>query len=113
VLGAIEVGRGSRVGANAVVVKPVPPESVVVGIPGQIVVRKKPYPEYDLNHGQLPDAIGDTLLALMSKVDAMESVLQTLIFSEDDIDGYDHREYPQYHYVPVGDDGVWQEDYSI
>jgi serine O-acetyltransferase len=39
VLGAITIGDDSRIGANAVVVKPVPPNSVVVGVPGQIVVR--------------------------------------------------------------------------
>ncbi len=38
VLGAIDIGENSRIGANAVVVKPVPPETVVVGVPGQ------PYP---------------------------------------------------------------------
>jgi serine O-acetyltransferase len=39
VLGAIEIGVSSRVGANAVVVNPVPENSVVVGVPGQIVKR--------------------------------------------------------------------------
>ncbi len=42
VLGAITIGAGSRIGANAVVVKPVPPDSVVVGVPGEVVVRSKP-----------------------------------------------------------------------
>ncbi len=41
VLGAITIGAGSRIGANAVVVKPVPPDSVVVGVPGEVVVRSK------------------------------------------------------------------------
>ena len=41
VLGAITIGARSRIGANAVVVKPVPPDSVVVGVPGE-VVRGKP-----------------------------------------------------------------------
>lgn len=36
VLGPITVGAGSQIGANAVVVRDVPPESVVVGVPGQI-----------------------------------------------------------------------------
>src|SRR5512142_3325856 len=42
VLGAITIGADSRIGANAVVVKSVPPNSVVVGVPGQIVMRSKP-----------------------------------------------------------------------
>ena len=41
VLGAITIGRNSRIGANAVVVKDVEPDSVVVGIPGQPVKRKR------------------------------------------------------------------------
>jgi serine O-acetyltransferase len=36
VLGNITIGKHSRIGANAVVVKPVPPNSVVVGVPGQL-----------------------------------------------------------------------------
>jgi serine O-acetyltransferase len=35
ILGAFTVGEDSRIGANAVVVKPVPPNAVVVGVPGQ------------------------------------------------------------------------------
>jgi serine O-acetyltransferase len=37
VLGPITVGADSRIGANAVVLKPVPPGSVVVGVPGQTI----------------------------------------------------------------------------
>src|SRR5665811_1134006 len=36
ILGPIVIGDDSRIGANAVVVKPVPPGSVVVGVPGQV-----------------------------------------------------------------------------
>jgi serine O-acetyltransferase len=77
ILGAITVGSNSRVGANAVVNKPVPPNSVVVGVPGQIIkqqeqrVPAKP----DLNHGILPDVIGATVISLMSRVDALEKAL--------------------------------------
>lgn len=42
VLGPITLGEGSRVGSNAVVVKDVPPGATVVGIPGHVVVKKKP-----------------------------------------------------------------------
>jgi serine O-acetyltransferase len=37
VLGAITIGQDSRIGANSVVVRDVPPNSTVVGIPGKIV----------------------------------------------------------------------------
>lgn len=72
VLGAIVVGEASRIGANAVVVKSVPPNSVVVGVPGQIVRRSKPHHEPDLNHNQLPDTIGTSLSSLGNRLEALE-----------------------------------------
>ncbi len=78
VLGAITIGAHSRIGANAVVVKSSPPNSVIIGVPGQIVVRSpgqitgdKP----DLEHGLLPDTIGDTLSALVAHVEKLEQRL--------------------------------------
>jgi serine O-acetyltransferase len=73
VLGAIEIGADSRVGANAVVVKSVPENSVVVGVPGQIVRRSQPTVSIDLNHTSLPDILGVTLKELLQRVDDLES----------------------------------------
>ncbi len=76
ILGAITIGHDSRVGANAVVVKPVPPNAVVVGVPGEVIQRQKPRPEPsapDLDHGQLPDVLGDAIVALLARVDAIEA----------------------------------------
>lgn len=73
VLGAIEIGDDSRVGANAVVVKSVPSDSVVVGVPGQIVRRSQPTHAPDLNHTSLPDILGVTLKELLQRVDDLES----------------------------------------
>jgi serine O-acetyltransferase len=78
ILGAITVGDGSRVGANAVVVKPVPANAVVVGVPGQVVARSQPRLEDappDLNHNVLPDTIGTTVLDLMKRLEQLEAVL--------------------------------------
>jgi serine O-acetyltransferase len=77
ILGAITVGANSRVGANAVVNKPVPPNSVVVGVPGQIIKRqeRRLSDPPDLNHGVMPDMIGASVISLMSRVDALEQVL--------------------------------------
>lgn len=101
VLGAITIGSNSRIGANAVVVKSVPPNSVVVGVPGQVVVRSHPRTSSlpDLNHGQLPDAIGDSLASLISRVEQLEQ----------ELDGHKHE--PSMH---APDHGVWRgEDFSI
>ena len=42
VLGPITIGEHSRIGANAVVLKSVPANSVVVGVPGRITTRNRP-----------------------------------------------------------------------
>jgi serine O-acetyltransferase len=74
ILGAITIGHDSRIGANAVVVKPVPADSVVVGVPGEVVQRSQPrrVSGPDLEHNQLPDVLGETLVALMGRVEALE-----------------------------------------
>jgi serine O-acetyltransferase len=45
VLGPIVIGEGSRIGSNSVVVKDVPPQSTVVGVPGKLITTRKPQPE--------------------------------------------------------------------
>ncbi|MFU8827202.1 MAG: serine O-acetyltransferase [Brevefilum sp.] len=77
ILGAITIGRCSRIGANAVVVKPVPPNSVVVGVPGQVVRRtEKPTEELlDLHHDRLPDTLGEALGQVMTRLDRLEGEL--------------------------------------
>lgn len=76
VLGAITIGAHSRIGANAVVVKSTPPDSVVVGVPGQVVIRDHPHHSLDeredLEHGSLPDTIGETLAILITHVETLE-----------------------------------------
>ncbi len=73
VLGNIVIGRSSRIGANAVVVKSVPPNSVVVGVPGQVVQRSQPSsPKPDLHHDNLPDTLGTTLTAMMARLEVLE-----------------------------------------
>ncbi len=75
ILGAITVGEDSRIGANAVVVRSVPPNSVVVGVPGQAVSRSKAHvtgDSPDLEHTRMPDMIGASVISLMARVDALE-----------------------------------------
>jgi serine O-acetyltransferase len=103
ILGPITIGENSRIGANAVVVKSVPPNSVVVGVPGQVVVRSKPRAiptSPDLEHTALPDTIGEALVSLMQRVEGLEKRL----------DGHDEL-MPALH---TPDHGVWRgEDFSI
>ena len=58
VLGNIELGEYSKVGANAVVVTNVPPHSTVVGVPGRVVsVRGQKLEGHELDHNKLPDPL--------------------------------------------------------
>jgi len=109
ILGAIEVGKHSRIGANAVVVKPVPPNSIVVGVPGQVVVSSIPRPLVDLNHGQLPDTLGDSLAAIMAKMDKLENKMRSYQLPNDASNGNGYAPIPQ----PT-EDGSWRgEDFMI
>ena len=76
ILGAITIGECSRIGANAVVVKSVPPNSVVVGVPGQVVVRSKPRElTPDLHHDLMPDTIGESVTYLLERLEKVETKL--------------------------------------
>jgi serine O-acetyltransferase len=73
VLGAITVGACSRIGANAVVVVDVPEDSVVVGVPGQVVHKEHSSDDQpDLAHDQLPDTISLSLEDLFRRVEELE-----------------------------------------
>jgi serine O-acetyltransferase len=79
VLGAITIGEESRIGANAVVVKSVPPNSIVVGVPGQSIARsiaRLPKNTPDLEHTVMPDTIGESVFSLMARVDALEQLVK-------------------------------------
>jgi len=75
VLGPIEVGHDSRIGGNAVVVRDVHDNSVVVGVPGQVIARTKPHTaedKPDLEHTNQPDLIGAAVANLLDRVDKLE-----------------------------------------
>jgi serine O-acetyltransferase len=78
VLGPITIGHDSRIGANAVVVKPVPPDSVVVGVPGHVISRRHARPATgpaDLDNAVLPDVVGVSLRALHDRIEELEARL--------------------------------------
>jgi serine O-acetyltransferase len=113
VLGAITVGACSRIGANAVVVKSVPPNSVVVGVPGQVVMRSTPSTNLpDLEHDKLPDTIGISITSVIKRLDSIEANLMNHHIQLEKINGNNGSEKPVKVHIPC--EGIWQgEDFMI
>jgi serine O-acetyltransferase len=72
ILGDITIGKGSKIGANSVVVKDVPPYSTVVGIPGKIIKRKDYSP---LAHNKLPDIEKELFEYLLDRIKVLEEAV--------------------------------------
>lgn len=73
-LGPIEIGNRAKIGAGSVVVKNIPDDATVVGVPGRIVfpsIRKK-ISGVDLDHNKLPDPIIEVLHRLEQRIDELE-----------------------------------------
>ena len=87
VLGSFTVGDNSKIGAGSVVLHAVPPNSTVVGIPGQVVVKdgkkvnelsgSEEY-DIDLEHDQLPDPIAEMLICMHRNMTKMENRIAQL-----------------------------------
>ena len=77
VLGNIEICNNVRIGAGSVVLRDVPPDCTVVGVPGRIIyragVRVNP-----LEHGSLPDAEAQVIRALVDRLEQLEQQIQQL-----------------------------------
>lgn len=98
VLGNITIGEGSRIGANAVVVRSVPANSVVVGVPGQVIQHRKRSLDQgpDLDHGHMPDAIHDAVHDLLQRVGELEAKLNV--------------QTPNTQSITMTNDGTWVEN---
>ncbi|KJV09780.1 serine acetyltransferase, partial [Elstera litoralis] len=74
VLGGFTVGRGARVGANAVVVKAVPAGATVTGIPAKVVGDAKvDFCAYGLSSEDLPDPLARAIGGLLDEVSALKA----------------------------------------
>ncbi|MGE4344288.1 MAG: serine O-acetyltransferase [Geoalkalibacter sp.] len=80
VLGPFTVGSGSKIGSNSVVVKEVPPNSTVVGVPGRMVISegKKVEEKLDLSHDKLPDPEAKAISCLFDQIRALERKVKDL-----------------------------------
>ncbi len=83
ILGPIRVGDNSKIGAGSVVLKEVPPNCTVVGIPGVVVVKDNRRiaaisNSVDLDQVHLPDPIGQELECLRRRVSELEKIIREI-----------------------------------
>lgn len=79
ILGPFRVGDNSKIGSGTVVVKEVPPNSVVVGVPGRVIYQDgKKVSELDFDWTNLPDPVAQALQCLLDRMDEMEKEITEL-----------------------------------
>lgn len=76
VLGPITIGKGCRIGANAVVTKSTPADSIVTGVSGQIITRSKPKPADPFE--VMPDTIALSVASIIKRLDKLEGSTQDI-----------------------------------
>lgn len=88
VLGSIVIGKNVKIGAGSVVLRDVPDNCTVVGVPGKVVVKNGrkiadiDVTAIDLHHDQLPDPMAEMVLCLQRKIDRLERRVEELEVSE-------------------------------
>ena len=81
ILGPISIGNNARVGANSVVIYPVPDDRTVVGIPGKVVrsrmAKQETIDGIDLNHHLIPDPVAEAVACLLERIRLLEQKVGT------------------------------------
>jgi serine O-acetyltransferase len=78
VLGNITIQKNVRIGANSVVMRDVPENCTVVGIPGRVVkntISQSITEETLLNHSELPDPVARVFSILAEKIETLQKEL--------------------------------------
>ncbi len=78
VLGSFKIGDNSKIGAGAVVLQEVPPNSTVVGIKARIVVQDGKRINYDLDHCNIPDPIADAMRHMQNEIEQLRKEVSAL-----------------------------------
>jgi len=80
ILGPITIGDYTRIGANSVVIKDIPDNAIVVGVPGRVHSRNGEYvrdhSHEDLRHNALHDITMERLNAVSERLERLEQELQ-------------------------------------
>lgn len=80
ILGAIRVGSNSLIGANAVLLTDVPPDSTVVGVPGRVVRAGGARVDHalELDHASTPDLVEQEICLVLRRVYHLEEEMRML-----------------------------------
>ena len=95
VLGPIEVGEGARIGSNAVVTRPVPPNATAMGIPARNILKGKTDPEFEVERRRrdmhekagfdlyalgddMPDPIARSIYAILDQLHKVDQKMQVM-----------------------------------
>lgn len=79
ILGSFTIGANSKIGAGSVVLKAVPPNSTVVGVPGRVVKRyNTAHPRDAMDHANLPDPVREDIQNLQASNSALTNRLLEL-----------------------------------
>ena len=78
ILGSFTIGENSKIGAGSVVLKPVPANCTVVGVPGRIVKRDNKKPRMDLDQVNLPDPVLDAIIELQKENRELKEIVMNL-----------------------------------
>jgi serine O-acetyltransferase len=77
ILGGIKIGDNVKIGANSVVLKSVPPNSTVIGVPARIIkTQGERLPDATMDHANMPDPITDRFTALEQELIELRKKLE-------------------------------------
>lgn len=81
ILGNITIGKNVRVGAGSVVMRDVPHDTTVVGIPAKVVRSKMPIGEegeHMLDHNEIPDPVAKVFSLLLERIDSLQKEVDSM-----------------------------------
>lgn len=90
VLGSITIGDNSKVGAGSVVLKDVPEDSTVVGIPGVVVIQNGKKVKRNLDHQDLPDPFADRCKEMEDKIKQLQEEIVQLVEEKERANRHDN-----------------------
>lgn len=85
VLGSMNIGDYSKIGAGSVVLSEVPPHSTVVGIPGRIKIQNGEKVTEDMDQVNLPDPVAETLRLMQKEIDELKVEIRQLRASKGEL----------------------------